>query len=294
VFVTLASGALAALAFLQQIDTTVTAQQGQRLVVDSYGGDIAVKTWGRNAVRVEADPPSRTEVEVSSSSGAVSVRSEGRRGPPASIDYTITVPAWMGLDLSGVYSDVTVEGVRGPITVETVQGEVDVAGGEGTVSLRSVQGSVKLRGAKGRIDVHSVNDEVRISESSGEITAETVNGDVVLERVDATSLNATTVNGDLGYDGPIRNGGRYTLSTHNGDITLAATPTTSATITVSTFSGDFESDFPVPVRETRKGRRFGFSLGSGSAQVSLESFQGTIRLVSPGHVDRHHGSDHDQ
>ena len=74
-FVTLASGALAALAFLQQIDTTVTAQQGQRLVVDSYGGEIAVKTWGRNAVRVEADPPSRTEVVVSSSSGAVSVRS---------------------------------------------------------------------------------------------------------------------------------------------------------------------------------------------------------------------------
>jgi hypothetical protein len=201
VLVTLTSGAVAALALFQQIDTTVTAQQGQRLVVDSYGGEIAVKTWGRNAVRVEADPPSRTAVEVSSSSAAVSIRSEGRRGPPASIDYTITVPAWMGLDLSGVYTDVTVEGVRGPITVETVQGEVDVAGGEGTVSLRSVQGSVKLRGAKGRIDVHSVNDEV------------------VLERVDATSLNATTVNGDLGYDGPIRNGGRYILSTHNGDIT---------------------------------------------------------------------------
>jgi DUF4097 and DUF4098 domain-containing protein YvlB len=296
VFVTLASGALAALAFLQQIDTTVTAQQGQRLVVDAYGGEIAVKTWGRNAVRVEADPPSRTQVEVSSSSAAVSVRSEGRRGPPASIDYTITVPAWMGLDLTGVYSDVKVDGVRGPITVETVQGEVDVAGGEGTVSLRSVQGSVKLRGAKGRIDVHSVNDEVRVSESSGEITAETVNGDVVLERVDATSLNATTVNGDLGYDGPIRSGGRYSLSTHNGDITLAATPATSATITVSTFSGDFESDFPVPVRETRKGRRFGFSLGGGSAQVSLESFQGTIHLVAPGHVDRDrdHDDDHDQ
>ncbi len=285
-FVTLASGALAALAFLQQIDTTVTAQQGQRLVVDAYGGEIAVKTWGRNAVRVEADPPSRTQVEVSSSSAAVSVRSEGRRGPPASIDYTITVPAWMGLDLTGVYSDVKVDGVRGPITVETVQGEVDVAGGEGTVSLRSVQGSVKLRGAKGRIDVHSVNDEVRVSESSGEITAETVNGDVVLERVDATSLNATTVNGDLGYDGPLRNGGRYILSTHNGDITLAAAGNTSATVMVSTFSGDFESDFPVPLKETRKGRRFSFTLGGGSAQVSLESFQGTIHLVRPGHLNR--------
>ena len=290
-FVTLASGALAALAALQQIDTTVTAQQGQRLVVDSYGGEIAVKTWGRNAVRVEADPPSRTEVEVSSSSAAVSVRSEGRRGPPASIDYTITVPAWMGLDLTGVYSDVKVDGVRGPINVETVQGEVDVAGGEGTVSLRSVQGSVKLRGAKGRIDVHSVNDEVRVSESSGEITAETVNGDVVLERVDATSLSATTVNGDLGYDGPIRSGGRYVLSTHNGDITLAAPESASATVMVSTFSGDFESDFPVPLKESRKGRRFSFTLGGGSAQVSLESFQGTIHLVRPGHASRDRNAD---
>jgi DUF4097 and DUF4098 domain-containing protein YvlB len=291
VFFTLASGAFAALALLQQIDTTVTAQPGQRLVVDSYGGEIDVKTWGRNAVRVEADPPSRTSVEISSSGGVVSVRSEGRRGPPASVDYTITVPAWMGLDLSGVYTDVKVAGVRAPISVETVQGEVDVAGGEGTVSLRSVQGSVKLQDAKGRIDVHSVNEEVRVSKASGEITAETVNGDVVLEQVDATSLDATTVNGDLGYDGPIRSGGRYTLSTHNGDITLAATERTNATVMVSTFSGDFESDFPVPLRETRKGQRFSFNLGEGSAQVSLESFQGTIRLVRPGHVNQERDDD---
>ena len=290
--VTLASGALAALALLQQIDTIVAARAGQRLVVDSYGGEIDVKTWGRNAVRVEADPSSHTSVEITSSSGAVSVRSEGRRGPPTAVDFTITVPAWMGLDLSGVYTDVKVTGVRAPITVETVQGEVDVSGGAGTVSLRSVQGAVTLKDAKGRIDVHSVNDEVRVSDASGEITAETVNGDVVLERVDATTLDATTVNGDLGYDGPIRSGGRYTLSTHNGDITLAAAQNASAMVMVSTFSGDFESDFPVPVRQTRNGRRFSFTLGGGSAQVSLESFQGTIRLVKPGHVNRdHEGTD---
>jgi hypothetical protein len=293
VFLTLASAALAALSLLQQIDTTVTARTGQRLVVDAYGGEIEVKTWGRNAVRVEADPGARTFVEVSSSSGAVSVRTEGRRGPPSSVDFTITVPAWMGLDLSGVYTDVKIAGVRAPITVETVQGEVDVDGGEGAVSLRSVQGSVALRGAKGRIDVHSVNEDVRISDASGEITAETVNGEVVLERVDATTLDAGTVNGDVGYDGPIRNGGRYSLSSHNGDVTLAVAENASATVTVSTFSGEFESDFPVPLRETRKGRRFSFSLGTGSAQVSLESFQGTVRLVRPGHLSRN-DDDHDK
>jgi DUF4097 and DUF4098 domain-containing protein YvlB len=282
VLLSLVHVALAALALTQQVDTTVSVQQGQRLVVEAYGGDIDVKTWARNAVRVEADAGSRTRVEVVTSSGAVRVRTEGHRGPPSAVDLRITVPAWMGLDMSGVYTDVTVNGVKAPVNVETVQGEVDVTGGDGLVSLRSVEGAVTLKGAKGRIDVHSVNDDVRVSGSSGEIVAESVNGEIVLERVDATSLEATTVNGDVGYDGPIRSGGRYELSSHNGDVTMAVTEQTSASVTVSTFSGEFESAIPVTLRETRKGKRFSFTLGAGSAQVSLESFQGTVRLVRPG------------
>ena len=108
----LASSALTALALLQQIDTTVPARQGQRLVVDSYGGEIDVKTWARNAVRVEADPSSRTSGRGRRPPAALSsVRTEGRRGPPSAVDLIITAPAWMGLDLSGVYTDVTVTGI---------------------------------------------------------------------------------------------------------------------------------------------------------------------------------------
>jgi DUF4097 and DUF4098 domain-containing protein YvlB len=296
VLFTLVTGAMAALAPMQQVDTTIPARPGQRLVIDGYGGDLDIKTWTRNAVRIEADPGSRTELDIASSGGSVSIRTEGRRGPPPSVDMTLTVPAWMELDLSGVNTSVKVVGVRAPITVETVQGDVDVTGGQGNVSLRSVQGEVTLKGAKGRIDVHSVNEDVTVTDASGEITAETVNGEIVLERVDATSLQAGTVNGDVGYDGPIRSGGHYNLSSHNGDVSIAMPANASAMVTVSTYSGDFESDFPVPLRETRKGRRFSFTLGGGNAQVSLESFQGTVRLVRPGTLksDAHHDRDDDQ
>jgi DUF4097 and DUF4098 domain-containing protein YvlB len=112
--------------------------------------------------------------------------------------------------------------------------------------------------------------------------------------VDATSLDASTVNGDVGYDGPIRNGGRYSLSSHNGDLTLAVAEGTNATVSVSTFNGEFESEFPVSLRETRKGKRFSFTIGSGSAQVTLESFQGSVQLVRPGHHGRNHDEDGDQ
>lgn len=277
-----APAALAALVLGQQIDSTVPVERGQRLEVDLYAGDIDVKTWSQNAVRVVADPDGRGRIEIERTATALSVRASGRRGPPLSTDLQLTVPAWMALDLSGVYGDITIAGARGPVTAETVQGDVSAEGGEGLVSVKSVQGGVTLSGAKGRIEANSVNSDVRVSRSSGEISAETVNGDIVLRQTDATALSATSVNGSLEYQGPIRSGGRYALSTHNGDITLAVAEGASAAVSVSTFNGEFESEFPVTLTETRKGKRFNFTIGSGSAQVTLESFQGTISLVRPG------------
>jgi DUF4097 and DUF4098 domain-containing protein YvlB len=241
-----------------------------------------VRAWNRNAVRVEATTTNQNRVEISSSPTSVSVRTQGRHGPPEEIELRISAPAWIGLSLSGVNTNVKVEGIRAPISIETVEGEVDVTGGESLISLRSVQGSVKLRGARGRINVNSVNEDVEVANSSGDVVAQTVNGEITLQVVDAASVDANTVNGDISYSGPIRGGGRYALSTHNGDISLTVAEGTSASVAVSTFSGEFESEFPVPLRGTRKGKGFSFTLGSGSAQVTLESFQGTIQLVRPG------------
>jgi len=282
------------LALLQQIDSTVPVERGQRLEVSSYAGDITVKTWSRNAVRVEAEPGGRTRVEIDRSATSVTVRTEGRRGPPSLVDLQLTVPSWIPLDLSGVNTDVSVVGSRGAVEVETVQGQVDVEGGEGLVSLQSVQGSVSLSGAKGRLEVHSVNEDVFVSRSSGEVTAETVNGDITLSRVDASSVMASSVNGELTYDGTIRNGGRYAFSTHNGDITLTVPEGSNAAVSVATFNGDFVSEFPVTLTETRKGKRFSFTLGTGSAQMTLESFQGSIELVRPGSSRGAHERDHDE
>lgn len=281
------------LALLQQIDSTVPVERGQRLEVNAFAGDVAVTVWNRDAVRVQADPTGSTRVEIDRNATTVTVRTSGRRGPPSSVDLQISVPVWMPLDLSGVNTEFSITGTRAAITAETVQGDVSAQGGEGLVSLRSVQGGVSLTGAKGRIEIHSVNADVEVSASAGEVTAETVNGDVTLDRVDATSVTATSLNGDVSYEGPIKNNGRYALSTHNGDVTVSVAEGTSASVAVSTFNGEFESEFPVTLTETRKGKRFSFRLGSGSAQVTLESFQGTIELVRPGNVRGTRGNDHD-
>jgi DUF4097 and DUF4098 domain-containing protein YvlB len=281
VLLALVTSALALVA-TQQTDTIVAVGRGQRLEVNAYGGGITVSAWTRNAVRVEANTAGPDRVEISSSATTISVRTQGRRGPPSEVELKISAPPWMALSLAGVHTNVKVRGSQAPVAVETVEGEVDVTGGNGLVSLRSVQGSVTLQAARGRISVNSVNEDVTVTKSSGDINAETVNGEITLDLVDATTVDANTVNGDISYHGPIRNGGRYSFSTHNGDITLTVPDGTNASVAVSTFNGEFESEFPVPLSGMRKGKGFNFTLGNGSAQVTLESFQGTIQLIRPG------------
>jgi DUF4097 and DUF4098 domain-containing protein YvlB len=281
------------LALLQQIDSTVPAARGQRLEINAFAGDVAVAVWNRDAVRVQADAEGSTGVEIDRNATTVTVRTAGRRGPPSAVDLRITAPAWMPLDISGVNTEMTIAGTRAAISAETVHGDVSANGGEGLVSLRSVQGSVSLTGAKGRLEVHSVNADVEVSASAGEVTAETVNGDVMLDGVEASSVTATSLNGDVAYNGPIRNNGRYALSTHNGDVTVTVAEGSSASVSVSTFNGEFASAFPVTLTDTRKGKRFSFTIGGGSAQVTLESFQGTIELVRPGSFRGAREEDHD-
>jgi DUF4097 and DUF4098 domain-containing protein YvlB len=273
--------AVTVLALGQQTDTTVTVRPGMRLDIDNFGGGISVKTWSQNAVRVQAEHSSRERVEVDASMSSVTVRASSRRGAPSTVDYTITAPAWMELSLHGTYTDIEVDGTQAPVTAETVNGEVKVRGGTGQVSLKSVQGQVTLDGAKGHIDVGTVNEGVTLRNVSGDISVETVTGDVTLEGIESASVEVSTTNGDLQYDGTIKDAGRYSFTTTNGDVTVSVPERANLSVTVSTFNGDFDSSFPVSVTSTHK-HRFSFTIGSGSARLEIETFNGDIRLRRPG------------
>jgi DUF4097 and DUF4098 domain-containing protein YvlB len=278
---------IASIALMQQTDTTVPVRAGARLDVDNFGGEIAVKTWTRNAVRVEASHSTRDRIVIDASEQRVRVKSEGRRGP-SQVDYTITVPTWMALTLAGVYTDIKVSGADNEVTAETVQGEITVLGGSGNVSLKSIQGAVTLEKARGRIELSTVNEEIKATGISGDLTAETVNGDIRLIQIESANVEANTVNGDVIYDGTIKDGGRYRFATHDGSLRVSVPEKANVSVAVSTFNGDFNACFPVQLRAKTK-HRFSFTIGSGSARLELESFNGDIKLCRPGAVakDRH-------
>ena len=58
------------------------------------------------------------------------------------------------------------------------------------------------------------------------------------------------------------------------DLELPAS--TSARVSVATWDGDLSTDFAVEVPDEIRGRRYSFTLGSGSAQIEIEAFDGDI------------------
>jgi hypothetical protein len=148
-----------------------------------------------------------------------------------------------------------------------------------------VQGEITLEKAKGRIEVRAVNEGIHLADITGDLSAESTNGSIVLDRIDSGNVDLYTVNGNVSYDGPIKDKGLYRLTTHNGLIAMPVPDKVNVTLMVRTYNGGFRSTFQLPAESTndvtRNGKRFTVTLGNGSAHVELESFGGTIALRRP-------------
>jgi DUF4097 and DUF4098 domain-containing protein YvlB len=272
---------LLAMMAITPTDQTVQVAKGTKLDINNFAGDVNIKVWDKDAVRVEVNNSDREVVDINKGDQVVTIRSRSvRGGRPRSLDYTISVPSWMAITVAGTYADVTMEGVGADVSVETTHGDVKVRGGSGFVSLKSVQGEITLEKAKGRVEVRAVNESIHLADINGDLSAESTNGSIILDRIDSGNVDLYTVNGNISYDGAIKDKGLYRLTTHNGLIAMPIADKANATLTVRTYNGGFRSTFPIGDPEKRN-KRFTVTLGNGSAHVELESFGGTIALRRP-------------
>jgi len=241
-------------------DTTLAIPQGFDLNVANYAGEVFIEGWDRNALRIRTDHSDEDKVLVFPGRGTVVVKAYSRKEDDRSADIRLIVPLWMNVTISGIHTDVIVSGTQGQVKVDTVHGDVIV------------------RGGRRLIDLNTVNDDICVSDAEGTVRAETVNGDAYVWRTESDSVDVSTVNGDVVYEGSMVERGVYRFTSHNGDIAVAMPSAASAAVAVSTFSGDFESTFPVTLTGTHDSKRFQFCVGSCAARVELSSFQGTIQI----------------
>jgi DUF4097 and DUF4098 domain-containing protein YvlB len=274
--------ALAVPATAQTTDRTLPVGKDVRLEISNYAGEVVIRAWDKDEVRIVADHGSRDEVEIESGERVLRVEARSSHGRPAIVDYQVQAPRWMDVEVQGPYCDMVVEGMEGQIYLETVEGEIRAVGGRGHVNLRSVEGDVSVRDAEGSIEIASVDGEITVSRVKGSVLCETVDGDVILEEIDSSEVEATSVDGEIRFDGAIHPEGQYRLLTHDGDIRVGIPEGAGLTLTVALVDGDFETCFPIDETKRDRGRRFELILGDGRARMELEAFDGDVFLCRPG------------
>ena len=281
--VAMAAGLAAALcaprADAQTLDTTVAVRAGARFELQNISGTVQVRATRRSDVRIHVEYD-RARIEIDASPTLVQVRTVPRRGM-GDADFTIEVPVNTGLTVNGVSSDIDVRDVCGAAELQSVSGEVHLTCAQGNVTVQSVSGDVTVNGVNGRLEATAISGGLWVTGARGDVAAHSVSGDVILDRVDGQDVSAETVSGEVTFAGPIREGGRYRFQSHSGDLTIRPKGSLNATVGVSTFSGDLESDYPVtltPGGRRMSPREFEFTIGNGSARLSLSSFSGTIYL----------------
>jgi hypothetical protein len=190
------------------------------------------------------------------------------------VDNPVVVDGQRSIIRIGRVRSAEVHTSTGNIEVESVAGRVDVVTTSGAIRVNQVLGDVRALSVSGRIEIQCVRGKVDASNTDAPIILNGVAGDVT----------ASATYSNLLVRGPLRSGGTYSLKSLSGSVQLELPPSTKGfTALLSSYTGAVESAFALKRVEgaapgTSSKRLIG-RYGDGQAQITLDSFDGTVRLV---------------
>ncbi len=264
------------------LDTVVTFDARGTVEVPCRGGTIIVTGGERNEIRVHA----RTD------NGAIRFTSNGTRATlePASGrgcsdgQFEVSVPAGTKVSARTWSGAASVRGVHGDVEVHSQSGDVQVRDAGDRLDIESLSGDVTVHGVRGESTINTVSGSVTLTGSRGNLNIESVSGDLDLRDIVARQIRTHTTSGDVSFTGAILDAGRYEFATHSGEVTLSLPADIGAELSVSTFNGGIDSDFPITLKAGEHGigaaqaKRLNFTVGRGTARIIAETFSGDINL----------------
>ena len=263
------------------LDTTVVFDAHGTVSVTCQGGAVIVIGSDRNEIKVRARTESGGIRFTSTGTRATLEPSQGRGCSDG--HFEITVPVGTHVSATSWSGSVSVRGVHGDVETRTQSADIELRD-IGRLELETMSGDVTVQTVKGDATIHTISGDVSVNGVQGNLEVETVSGDLGLRDIVARQVRTHTTSGDVDFDGQILEAGRYEFNTHSGEIRLALPPNVGAQLTITTFNGSIDSDFPITLRpgDHSESKRLNFVLGQGSARILAETFSGDVNLKSTG------------
>jgi DUF4097 and DUF4098 domain-containing protein YvlB len=267
----------------QKLDEKRSAAPDGVVAIENSAGSIKVIGWDRAEITVTGTLGARAEgLDISGTSRRTSISVDARNPHGVRSDLEIHVPTGSRVEIDSFGAAIDVSGVSGPVVADTVNGSISISGSSQEVEASSVNGGVAISGSPKRVRAESVNGSVTVKGASGQLDASTVNGELIVAGATFDHANLETVSGSVEFEGDLAAHATLAVSSVSGNVDLAFPAKVSADFSITTFSGNIENGLSAnqPEKTSRwtSQKELTFTLGSGGADVSIETLSGEIVL----------------
>jgi DUF4097 and DUF4098 domain-containing protein YvlB len=273
--------------YASRIDTTYAFDKRGTVSLTLGDGEIIVTAWNRDEIRVRARAE-RSEIRMEATASRLSL--ELGRSRSGDSRYEVTVPVGVRVFARATQGDIRVAGTRGGLDANSQNGDIVIEDVSDLVDVVTLNGDITMRGITGTVEVRTTSGEVTLTDVKGDVDATSVSGDIQLRNVSARYVRGKSTSGEVSFDGAVDSTGRYELGSHSGSVTLVVPAATGAQITVATYNGSIDSDFPITLGPGTHGigatKRITFEIGKGDARITAESFSGDVTIRSKGRQPR--------
>jgi hypothetical protein len=275
------------------INETRVVDKRAHIEIENVKGRIQVRTWDKPQVHIGGSLGKGVEkLVIENDDGNLVVRVEypkrgggwGNDNKAEPTDLVLNVPVLAELEIESVAAAVDVVGIAGDsLEIDSVSGDVNVAGAPREAQIESVSGDLVLVLNSRSVSASSVSGDLNLrGKITGEMDVETVSGNVEASSngLRLRRISASTVSGDVVVKAGLADGGELKAESVSGDLHLHLPKNTSARASGETFSGDL--DAPGAHIERPKygpGASFEHRYGSGNGQIRIETFSGDATLT---------------
>jgi len=280
------SGLLAMPVAAEEVSKTLDAASDGQVSVSNISGSVTINGWSRNEVEVTAELGRNVEELIFERDGdriTIKVKVPRNSGRGIETDLEIQVPEGSSLDVGTVSADIEVADVRGEQKLNTVSGDIDTEGGESDISAAAVSGDIEINGQRKEAETHAntVSGDVTLFRVAGAAVAESVSGDVIVDEGSFDRVGLNTVNGEIFFQGQLRDDGKLTAETVNGDVDIQFTEGASGRFEVDTFNGDIDNCFGAKPERTSKytpGWEWSHQDSDGDSRISVSTLNGDVTI----------------
>ena len=279
---------LSATAIAEEVDRSIDASADGHINVSNISGSVTVNGWTRNTVEVTGTLGRNVEELILERDGdkiLIKVKVPKRGGRGIDSDLHISVPQNSSLDVGTVSADIEVTVITGEQSLHTVSGDVTTEYTGADMEAQSVSGDVEVAGdnADGEVSASTVSGDVTLFRVSGDVEAGSVSGSVIVDEGSFRRAELGTVNGEIIFEGELREDGKLSIETINGDVDVEFVGEVSARFDVDTFNGGIRNCFGPKAERTSKyapGWELEFSEGDGSGRVEISTMNGGVNICN--------------